>query len=145
MSQYIPEVGSEWVHKNGTEYEVIAVANLKAHKSNYPVTIVYKGVVSGNVWSRTLDNWHESMSPKNVNLNAHPVTTEAANQVKAKFKDQLQNLKNGKSMFWTFSETQITKVLDRFVVFTLFEGDLIYDQTYSEDNIDMIVENFKGW
>jgi hypothetical protein len=57
-----PKIGSIWRHKNGNIYTVIAVANVAFRTRDYPPTIVYIGG-NGNTWARTLDNWHQSMSP----------------------------------------------------------------------------------
>lgn len=54
----IPSKGSKWKHKSGTIYEVIIVANEKATKADYPVTVVYKDI-DGNIWARTLEKWQE--------------------------------------------------------------------------------------
>lgn len=55
----IPEPGSRWKHANGTIYHVVLIANEHATKPSYPVTIVYSA--NGKIWSRPLENWHNSM------------------------------------------------------------------------------------
>lgn len=63
MSAKIPDVGSEWRHKNGNEYFVICIANSETEKPDeYPVTVVYKGIVSGPIWARPLSRWYGSMT-----------------------------------------------------------------------------------
>jgi len=60
MAMKIPEEGSEWIHKKtGNLYTVMCVANLAADKGGWFATVVYKGVNSGNVWSRPLGEWHD--------------------------------------------------------------------------------------
>ncbi len=54
----IPKQGSKWKHKSGTIYEVVIVANEKATKQDYPITVVYQDS-EGNVWARTLEKWQE--------------------------------------------------------------------------------------
>jgi len=54
----IPKIGSRWKHKSGKIHEVVVVSNLKATKSDYPITVVYKDD-DGDVWSRTLEKWQE--------------------------------------------------------------------------------------
>lgn len=54
----IPEKETQWKHKSGTIYEVVIVANEKATKADYPITVVYKDS-EGNVWARTLEKWQE--------------------------------------------------------------------------------------
>lgn len=54
----IPQIGTKWQHKSGTIYEVVIIANEKATKVEYPITVVYKDE-KGNIWSRTLDKWQE--------------------------------------------------------------------------------------
>lgn len=54
----IPEQGTKWKHKSGTIYEVVIVANEKATKADYPITVVYKDI-DGNIWARSLEKWQE--------------------------------------------------------------------------------------
>ena len=54
--------GSKWDHVNGNRYEVILLANEHSERSQYPVTVVYKGL-NGKVWCRPLPDWHRSMLP----------------------------------------------------------------------------------
>lgn len=54
----IPKIGSKWKHKSGKIYEVVTVSNLKATKSDYPITVVYKDD-NEDIWSRTLEKWQE--------------------------------------------------------------------------------------
>ncbi len=59
----IPQPGSRWLHKNGTEYTVALVTNLGTTKPDeYPPTVVY---FSANDcwWSRPLERWWGSMTP----------------------------------------------------------------------------------
>ena len=56
------KVGSQWVHlASGAEYEVIVLANGTAdldRMSEYPLTVVYKRLHDGTIWSRPIDRWH---------------------------------------------------------------------------------------
>lgn len=62
-----PELGSEWVHKNGT-YRVLGYTNkATTNETKYPVTIVYVGK-NGRVWSRPASDWHRSMKPADSSL-----------------------------------------------------------------------------
>lgn len=58
----IPEIHSEWLHTNGTEYKVVLIANEHSDQQDkYPTTVVYTGKNS-KVWSRPLSDWHRSMT-----------------------------------------------------------------------------------
>lgn len=69
--QIIPN-GSVWFHKSGRCYVVICMANLATTQPDkYPKTVVYQTLHSdgslGDVWSRPLSTWSESMTliPRN--------------------------------------------------------------------------------
>lgn len=58
-----PQEGEYWKHHSGRTYEVIAIANdVVDPRPEYPVTVVYKGVVNGNIWAGRLDDWHRRMT-----------------------------------------------------------------------------------
>lgn len=58
----VPVLNSRWVHKNGNQYTVICVTNLKTTRhEEYPITVVYRGD-NGNLWSRLLSRWYGSMT-----------------------------------------------------------------------------------
>lgn len=59
MSDVAP--GSVWSHQNGSQYEVILIANLPDNP-RYPQTVVYKTVGTDRVWARPLSDWHRSMT-----------------------------------------------------------------------------------
>ena len=62
MNKTTPQVGSIWKHTNGNIYTVTGITNLYSEDmEKYPVTVIYQGA-NGNLWSRTADNWHTSMS-----------------------------------------------------------------------------------
>ena len=62
MMNEAPVLNSRWIHKNGTQYTVICVTNLKATRQDeYPVTVVYYDD-DDNLWSRPLSRWHGSMT-----------------------------------------------------------------------------------
>jgi hypothetical protein len=54
-----PEVlpGQLWKHENGETYKVLMITNLHAEPSRqveYPLTVVYKNVKDGRIWSKPL-------------------------------------------------------------------------------------------
>ena len=57
------KLGSKWIHNNGNEYEIIAIANTYSQKEEYPITIIYKGD-NGRVWSRQMIDWSRSFRKK---------------------------------------------------------------------------------
>jgi len=57
------KVGSTWKHSSGTQYEVIAIANAESTRPQaYPLTVVYRNIETGSVWSRKASEWHQSMT-----------------------------------------------------------------------------------
>ncbi len=52
--------GSKWGHHGGAVYEVLMMANSRSTKAEYPVTVVYKNVHNGSIWSRPLSEWSRS-------------------------------------------------------------------------------------
>jgi len=59
----IPEIGSEWIHKNGNHYVVLAIANESAtREDDYPIMVIYFNMKTKEVWSRPLSRWHGSMT-----------------------------------------------------------------------------------
>lgn len=83
-----------WRHRNGNTYVVLLLAN--EHSTKYPVTVVYQGT-NGNVLSRPLDTWHDSMTEVQqlkpplgfrdgicrLLADAHPTTTNTVDAVAA--------------------------------------------------------------
>ena len=60
-----PKPGEVWRHHNGQEYEVLLITNEHTSRpAQYPVTVVYKNVRIGSIWSRPLHDWHRSMTRK---------------------------------------------------------------------------------
>lgn len=58
-----PAEGSTWLHYNGAVYKVLLIANADSHRlEEYPVTIVYQGVLNGKIWARKLIDWHRSFT-----------------------------------------------------------------------------------
>lgn len=55
--------GSRWIHKNGhMKYTVLFLTNEKTTDiDKHPIVVVYLGD-NGNIWSRNLNTWHESMT-----------------------------------------------------------------------------------
>lgn len=64
VSDHTVRVNSKWVHTNGNEYEVITIANSETMTDRYPVTVIYRNVDNGTIWSRSLNDWHRSMTLK---------------------------------------------------------------------------------
>ena len=60
-SQEPPAKHSSWRHHNGNLYRVIDVANLHSEDHKYPATVHYMDQ-KGRTWSRSLDDWHKSMT-----------------------------------------------------------------------------------
>ena len=59
----LPELWSIWKHKKGKLYQVRGYTNLATtNPSMYPKTVVYECVEFGKAWSRSVDNWHGSMT-----------------------------------------------------------------------------------
>lgn len=56
----LPIKKSKWRHHSGKIYEVLVISNVSAKKADYPVTVVYQDE-AGEVWSRPLALWHDSM------------------------------------------------------------------------------------
>lgn len=57
----IPSVGEQYKHHNGNVYEVILITNKDSQRSEYPVTVVYKGE-NGKVWSKPLADFKAKMT-----------------------------------------------------------------------------------
>lgn len=57
----IPQAGSTWQHRDGTEYVVIdCTSQPDAEKADrFPMTVFYRGP-DGRKWARTLDSWRAS-------------------------------------------------------------------------------------
>lgn len=61
MSNNLPTPGSTWAHKSGHHYLVLIVTNERTTKpEEYPITVVYKRLSDGSIWSRPFDRWHTS-------------------------------------------------------------------------------------
>lgn len=67
MSYAIPEVGSKWLSTRGVTYTVIAVANQKATRDGWVITVVYQDD-TGEIWARPFSEWFEHMTeiPRSV-------------------------------------------------------------------------------
>ena len=58
-----PDIWTVWRHRRGQLYRVVGFSNMAGNDSdNYPFTVIYEGVSSGDKWSRPLNKWHESMT-----------------------------------------------------------------------------------
>lgn len=64
--EFVPVNYSRWQHTNGNEYLVLLVTNLTSTREEYPITVVYQGLVNGLVWSRPLSEWYRSMKELTV-------------------------------------------------------------------------------
>lgn len=64
MNRDVPKRGSRWTHLNGyMKYTMLFITNeLSKHEDKHPVTVVYLGD-NGNLWSRSLSTWYDSMIP----------------------------------------------------------------------------------
>lgn len=65
MTAEIPKVNSVWQHKNGDLYVVTGVANTHAtpeKAEEYPLTVVYRKLLSVNLWARPFARWHGSFT-----------------------------------------------------------------------------------
>lgn len=63
MSELNPQPKERWQHYNGNIYEVMHIANITNQPNEiHPVTVVYKGVHNGFIWTRELSDWHRSMT-----------------------------------------------------------------------------------
>lgn len=52
---------TKWQHTNGNVYEVVMLANEATEQpERYPVTVVYRNVDNGTLWSRALSDWERS-------------------------------------------------------------------------------------
>lgn len=59
-----PAPGSLWRHYNGVVYVVEQVTNrLAGAQDRYPATVVYRGTMNGQNYSRALADWRRSMTP----------------------------------------------------------------------------------
>lgn len=56
-----PEIDSWWIHTNGKQYQVKALANIAFHNPRYPVAVIYRGEY-GHWWARPLTDWHRSFT-----------------------------------------------------------------------------------
>ncbi len=61
----IPKQGELWKHYKGNLYEIVCVTNLP-NEERYPLTIVYKTVANGNLWSRPYSDWYRSFEMAKV-------------------------------------------------------------------------------
>jgi hypothetical protein len=60
----LPPVGVECRHHSGRIYVVTGIANENTQRPDqYPVTIIYKNVENGTVWSRPASEWARSFRP----------------------------------------------------------------------------------
>lgn len=57
-----PYIGSQWSHRNGINYEVVAIAN-DPPTSAHPLSVIYRGA-NGKWWTRPLRDWHRSFTLK---------------------------------------------------------------------------------
>lgn len=63
--EQIPAVKSVWRHTNGNHYKVAALTNMGSTNPQYVPTVVYFNVEHGTWWSRSLADWHRSMTKVN--------------------------------------------------------------------------------
>lgn len=58
----IPAIDSLWQHYTGIQYRVVLYTNGDGSRPDYPKTIVYKNIRTGDHYSRPLSDWHRSMT-----------------------------------------------------------------------------------
>lgn len=69
MNRDVPKRGSRWAHLNSfMKYTVLFLTNESSKSDKHPVTVIYLGD-NGNLWSRELSSWHDSMIPLKDNEN----------------------------------------------------------------------------
>lgn len=56
------KIGQKYRHNNGNIYTVILLANVNSENPKYPLTVVYKNVNNGTVWSRPASDWDRSFT-----------------------------------------------------------------------------------
>lgn len=61
MAEKMPTVNDVYKHHNGNEYLILAIANEKSTRPEYPVTVVYQGMLNKAIWAKTLDNFKKKM------------------------------------------------------------------------------------
>ena len=60
----VPSIGSIWRHKKGAVYEVYDITNRNTTKPDeFPVTVSYRNLDTGETFSRALWRWHDSFTP----------------------------------------------------------------------------------
>lgn len=65
------EIGDHIRHKNGNVYRVLMLTNTKTERpEQYPVTVIYRNIENGTVWSRPLDDMDRSFVI--ANDDSHP-------------------------------------------------------------------------
>lgn len=57
-----PDPGTFWQHRNGTRYQVMALANMASRRPEYPPTVVYVNISNGTLWTRPVADWYRSMT-----------------------------------------------------------------------------------
>ena len=55
-------IGDIWEHHNGKRYVILMVANLNSKSTDYPITIVYRQELGGNIYSKDLNNFLITMT-----------------------------------------------------------------------------------
>jgi len=56
-----PKAGSQWRHHDGRLYTVLYTVNIASTSPKYAATVVYLGR-NGNIWSKTLIDFRETMT-----------------------------------------------------------------------------------
>lgn len=61
---WVPEVGVLYKHHSGRIYEVTGLGNLNTKDSSkFPVTVIYRNVDNGTLWTRDLADWRLKFQP----------------------------------------------------------------------------------
>ena len=54
---------SIWEHHSGRTYRITGFSNLQSTDlERFPKTVIYENCADGEAWSRSISDWHESMT-----------------------------------------------------------------------------------
>lgn len=63
-----PQPGETYMYKSHIPYKVLFLTNTANENPDYPIQVVYQGS-NGNIWSRPLETWFDSMTLGIAHLN----------------------------------------------------------------------------
>lgn len=62
-----PKIGAEYTHhKNNGVYVVEGIANVDSTRSQYPPTVIYRGVSNGKLWTKPVARFNTTMNLKST-------------------------------------------------------------------------------